>query len=294
MPLIRRSAGFTLVELLIVLAIIGVLTALLIPAVQRVRDASNRTSCRNNLRQIGLALHHYHDAERVLPPGIRRDTDPLPYLTWLGRILPFVGQEGLWRQAQEDYAREPRFWVPPRHADGSAAVALFVCPADGRTQGLVEPEHTPVAFTHYLGVVGEISAKRDGVLYLDSRVRLADISDGTSNTLLAGERPPSYDSRWGWWYAGIGQEYDGDADMLLGVLAYRTTFLTPTCPIGPYVFGPDQINNPCSIFHFWSRHIAGAHFLMADGSVHFLSYSAAPLLPALASRQGGEAVSLPD
>ncbi len=270
------------------------LTALVLPAIQRVRDSSNRTNCKNNLRQIGLALHHYHDAERVLPPGVRRDPDPYPYLAWLGRLLPYLEREALWKQAQADYARERWFWVPPRHVDGAVVVPLFICPADGRTQGVAEPEHVLAAFTHYLGVAGEAGGRRDGVLYLDSHVRLVDISDGTSNTLMVGERPPSGDNHWGWWYAGIGQEYDGDADMVLGVLDYRTTYKTPTCPPGPYRFGPAYVDDPCAIFHFWSRHGSGAHFMLADGSVHFLNYAAEPLLPALATRQGGEAASLPD
>lgn len=291
---VRRSGGFTLLELLVVVAIVGTLAALLVPAVQRVRDAANRIRCDNNLRQIGHALHAYHDVQRVLPPGIKHRPDPYPYLSWSARLLPFLEQESLWKQVQKDYAREPRYWVNPRHAAGSVALAVFLCPADARSRGEVHPEGFDVAFTHYLGVIGQSSGRRDGVLFLDSKVRFADITDGTSNTLMVGERPPSSDHRWGWWYAGIGQEYDGSADSLLGVKDYRTTYRTPTCPQGPYAFGPDDLANDCSIFHFWSMHIGGAHFLMADGSVRFLAYSAEPLLPALSTRQGGESVQLPD
>jgi prepilin-type processing-associated H-X9-DG protein len=79
----------------------------------------------------------------------------------------------------------------------------------------------------------------------------------------------------------------------VGVADYRITFRTPTCPYGPYSFGPGQGKNPCDTFHFWSHHPGGAQFLMADGSVHFLPYSAAPIMPALATRASGESIDLP-
>jgi prepilin-type N-terminal cleavage/methylation domain-containing protein/prepilin-type processing-associated H-X9-DG protein len=293
LPTIRR-AGFTLVELLVVLGIIGALLGLLLPAVQKVRGAAQRTQCGNNLRQIGLALHGYHDVNKVLPPGVRRPPDPLPFLAWSARILPFLEQPALWEQIPKDYAQNYRIWTDPRHSDVSATLSLFVCPADGRTSGLLQPEGFEVGLTDYLGVIGKNSITRDGVLYLDSRVRLADVTDGTSLTLMVGERPPSEDSRFGWWYAGVGQEFDGDADTVLAAEEYRTTFRTPTCPLGPYFFRPGSISDICDTFHFWSRHPGGAQFLMVDGAVRFLPYSAADLLPALATRNGREVVTLPD
>jgi prepilin-type processing-associated H-X9-DG protein len=290
-----RRTAFTLVELLVVIGIIAALITLLLPAVQRVRDAAARLHCSNNLRQIGVALHHYHEAHRVLPPGIRRDPDPYPFLGWGGRLLPYLEQDSLWEQVRKDYARRPHFWEPPgTHTGSRTVVSVFICPADGRTNGRVEPENVEIAFTHYLGVIGKTMATRDGALYLDSRVSFRDIRDGTSNTLLVGERPPSPDNRFGWWYAGGGQAADGSADMVLGVEDSRVTFRAPTCSPGPYSFGPGSPSNICDAFHFWSRHIGGAHFLFGDGSVRFLRYSAAPLMPALASRSGGEAVTQPD
>jgi prepilin-type processing-associated H-X9-DG protein/prepilin-type N-terminal cleavage/methylation domain-containing protein len=289
----RPLAAFTLLELVVVLAIIGVLVGLLVPAVQRARETSAGSGCRNNLRQIGLALHGYHDGHRVLPPGIRRAPDPYPFMGWGGRLLPHLEQQALWEQARGDYARQPDFGGPPPHPGLTKVLPMFVCPSDGRSHGIVQPEEYDVAFTHYLGVSGLTSSTHDGVLFFDSQVSLRDITDGTSNTLMVGERPPSPDHRFGWWYAGVGQSLDGSADMLLGVEDYRDTFRTPTCPKGPYFYGPGDPANICDIFHFWSRHPGGAHFLMADGSVHFLGYSAKPLLPALASRRGGEAVALP-
>src|SRR5207244_2898670 len=144
------------------------------------------------------------------------------------------------------------------------------------------------------GVEGTNQTTKDGVLFLDSRVRLEDVKDGTSHTLMVGERPPSADLVFGWWYAGWGQSKDGSGDMVLGVRERYVSDLAPGCPRGPYAYGPGKVNNQCDTFHFWSTHIGGAHFLFADGSVHFLLYSAAPLLPALATRAGGESVTVPE
>jgi prepilin-type processing-associated H-X9-DG protein len=110
--------------------------------------------------------------------------------------------------------------------------------------------------------------------------------------LLVGERPPSADGLFGWWYGGWGQSKDGSADMVLGV--QEKNVYVPGCPLGPYQFGPGNVKDQCDTFHFWSMHMGGAHFLFADGSLHFLHYDAAPIMPALATRSGGEAVDLPD
>jgi prepilin-type processing-associated H-X9-DG protein len=129
------------------------------------------------------------------------------------------------------------------------------------------------------------------VFFRDSAVRLTDITDGTSQTLLAGERPPSTDFQFGWWYAGAGQLFTGSADGVLGVR--ERNFLPVSkanCPYGTYSFAPGALDNQCDLFHFWSLHDGGANFLYADGSVHFLSYAAAPVMPALASRQGNDIV----
>ncbi len=294
----RGSAAraFTLLELLVVLAIIGLLLGLLLAGVQKARSASQRVQCMNNLRQIGLALHGYHDARGSLPPGMRQSPDPNPFLGWEARILPYIEQEALWTEAQSEYSQQPRFSGPPPHPVLSHVIPLFICPADGRTSGIVLPEAFDVAFTHYLGVAGRNSGSSDGVLYFDSRVRFADVTDGTSQTLMVGERPPSSDARFGWWYAGVGQDpsLQGSADMTLGVLDVRTTFRTPTCPFGPYRFAPGSPGNMCDTFHFWSQHSGGASFLMVDGAVHFIPYAAAGVLPGLASRSGGEVVEVPD
>jgi hypothetical protein len=110
---------------------------------------------------------------------------------------------------------------------------------------------------------------------------------------MVGERPPSADGALGWWYAGEGQGGSGSADMVLGVREQNYTFTE--CPPGRSAYGPGRVSNQWDALHFWSLHAgSGANFLSADGAVHFLRYSAAPLMPALASRAGGEASTLPD
>lgn len=294
--------GFTLLELLVVIGILAVLLALLVPAVQRVRDSAARTRCQNNLRQIGLALHAYHDAQGFLPPGVRGGSGAdYPFLSWMARILPFIEQSAVWQQAVAAYSEDSTFSDDPPHPFATI-MPLYGCPADPRSYrvGLTKagfspaPEGLRVAFTSYLGVEGRDQVRKDGCLFLNSSVRFADISDGTSNTLLVGERPPSADGWLGWWYAGLGQMADGSGDMVLGVRE-QNVYLLYFCPPGPSAFGPGNLNNECDALHFWSPHLgSGANFLFADGSVHFLHYSAAPLMTALASRNRGEAVSIPD
>jgi prepilin-type processing-associated H-X9-DG protein len=177
-------------------------------------------------------------------------------------------------------------------------VPVLACPADPRVPGPGQAQISKewIAFTSYLGVSGRDYASLDGVLYRDSRVSLNDVSDGTSNTLILGERPPSANLQYGWWYAGIGQAWTGSADLILGVREQNLLAVTQGSPCGPgaYPYSEGSFNDPCAMFHFWSPHGGGANFAFADGSVRFLSYAAAALMPAIASRAGGEAVSQAD
>lgn len=287
--------AFTLLELLVVIAIIGVIISLMLPAVQRVRDASLRVSCSDHLRQIGLALHQYHDTHHVLPPGMTGGgKGSYSFLGWEARLLPFIEQNSLWQATQLAYKQAPKPFDNPPHIGLDTVIVLYTCPADARVQqAQISRGIIRVAFTSYLGVEGLDLGTTNGMLYKDSAVRFADVTDGLSNTLLAGERPPSTDLYEGWWYAGTGQNYTGSLDMVLGVRE-RMAVRFPGCRPGPYEYAPGRLSNQCDQFHFWSLHFGGAHFLYADGSVHFLSYSANNLLPALATRAGGEAVAIPD
>jgi prepilin-type N-terminal cleavage/methylation domain-containing protein/prepilin-type processing-associated H-X9-DG protein len=296
--------GFTAVEVLVVIAIIGVLVALILPAVQKVREASSRAQCLDHLRQVGLALHGYHQPNGQLPPGVSYDAYPYRYMSWHTRLLPFIEQEALWRQAVEDYAADPIPFNPPYHRDMSVILQLYACPSTAETLRTGTWEGMPVALTAYLGVEGVNLKRKDGVLFANSGVRFADVTDGTSNTLMVGERPPSPDDYWGWWYAGAGQFYVGPSgsvlagsmDMVLGMQEknYRVWPDVVDCPAGPYGYGPGKIGNICDVFHFWSRHPGGANFLFADGSARFISYGDSSVMAALSTRAGGEAASLPD
>jgi len=292
----RPRRGFSLIELLVVIAIIGILIAIIIPAVQKVRASAQRLECANHLRQIGLALHNYHGAYRSLPPGCsyKGGADPYPFMSWMTRCLPYLEQESLWNQAIWAYSQDKWFENPPHEAILSHVLPIFSCPSDTRTLEPWDFLTLQVALTSYLGVEGRDQISMDGVLFLDSRIKFADITDGLSNTLMVGERPPSADGALGWWYAGEGQSKDGSGDMVLSVLEQNISIWGPGCSRGPFQFGPGKIDNQCDAFHFWSLHNGGANFLFADGSARFIGYDAAPLMPALATRAGRETVSLPD
>jgi prepilin-type N-terminal cleavage/methylation domain-containing protein/prepilin-type processing-associated H-X9-DG protein len=292
--------AFTLVELLVVIAIIAVLIGLLIPAVQKVRAAAANVRCQNQLKQIALALHHYHDTHGRLPPGhsVNSDQRRFLYLGWTARILPFIELDALWQRVQAAFASDPdplRFWGhPPHEALHATPVPLFACPMDERAASVhTTPSGRGYTFTSYLGVAGTDYTTRDGMLFIDSRVRFLDVRDGTSQTLMVGERPPSADLVFGWWYRGWGQNKDGSAEMLLGVRERYTLGPRYPCPPGPYHYQPGDIDNQCSTFHFWSLHAGGANFALADGSVRWLPYSADNVMPALATRAGRDLATLP-
>jgi prepilin-type N-terminal cleavage/methylation domain-containing protein len=300
----RRRIGFSLLELVVVLAILGTLMALLLPAIEHARRAAARLQCQNNLKQVGLALHNYHDTIGSFPPAFA--TDAYRYLTWMGRLTPFLDDSTLWQQTEQAYRVTPMPWQTPPHPSNRSLI-LYSCPADPRmllAAPLVEVYWLAggttlqaltvrVGLTSYLGVSGTDLNSRDGIFYARSAVRLLDITDGTSQTIMVGERPPSTDLQYGWWYAGQGQKLTGSLDMVLG--AREINVVRPDlCPVGPYDYGPGKLNDPCAMFHFWSMHSDGANFLCADAAVHFLAYGRGNIVPALATRAGGEAVGLDD
>jgi prepilin-type N-terminal cleavage/methylation domain-containing protein/prepilin-type processing-associated H-X9-DG protein len=297
----KKRIGFSLIELLIVIAIIGLLIGLILVAVQNVRASAAKTRCVNQLRQLGLALHQYHDANKKLPSGIsfQAGKSPQLYMTWMVRILPYLEQDTLYREAIAAYEKEKDFDKGPHLSILGRSMPAFSCPTDPLSQKSQTSKNLRVGITSYLGVSGTDTTNEDGVLYSDSGVTMASITDGTSNTISIGERHMnSEDLRFGWWYAGIGQNATlrpGSADSILGVRELQRSSDPPfsLCPLGPYHFRPGDSQNVCNSFRFWSHHSGGANFCFADGSARFLRYEADSILPALATRSEGETVEIP-
>jgi prepilin-type N-terminal cleavage/methylation domain-containing protein/prepilin-type processing-associated H-X9-DG protein len=268
----RSRHAFTLIELLVVLAIVAVLLGLLLPAVQKVRAAAARAHCSNNLKQIGLACHNHHDTHQSFPPGyvaLASYTETTPGWGWGAYLLPYVEQENLYRQINFSRPLEgqPAIQTP---------IQVYVCPADS-------PPATPFALTDgtfrtvclaapssYAATVGDDSVEVDdpignGVFYRNSQVRLADITDGTSNTTLLGDRAWA-DTQGIWAGAPNGA-------------------VTRAGPANPWAHatGPAQAlalvhNNWVNITtdadggldDFSSKHPGGVNLVFADGSVRFI------------------------
>jgi prepilin-type processing-associated H-X9-DG protein len=303
-----------LIELLVVIAIIAILIALLLPAVQRVREAAGRAQCANNLHQLGIALHNYHDVNKHFPPGVDY-TYPRQYWSWMADTMPYYDQNNLYMQA-EAWARsggpsDPAyhfwpwgaFWQSPQTAANPVlglVLPIFRCPADGRTEFALPGSgwggNGDVAFTAYLGNAGSAQGdeayrggQSDGILYWQSSVRIADVTDGLSNTFMVGERPPSEDLYYGWWFAGSGYDSSGMGDVVMSARATSyASFLG--CSVSYVGFQSGKFSNPCDQAHYWSPHPNGANFLFGDGTVRFISYTANAILPQLCSRNGNEAV----
>ncbi len=184
----------------------------------------------------------------------------------------------------------------PAHTGRAVAVLAFVCPADGRltTAQVAKGEGVRVGLTSYVGVAGTASWRKDGVLFSGRGVRLGEVTDGASNTLFAGERPPDEGFDLGWWYAGRGIDGAGTFDMLMGVAENDPSPLTAAaCGLPVVPFGPASgVSDRCGPYHFWSLHPGGAHFALCDGSVRFLRYSAGPTLRPLATRAAGDTAPL--
>ena len=210
----RARSAFTLVELLVAIAIIAILLGLLLPAVQKVRSAAARMNCQNNLKQIALATHNYESARDSLPPGTIFPPDVLTALSVHAALLPYMEQEAIHRRAEDDCRKFPITYLAPPHLGLRTLVKSFQCPADDRQQYRHRTSKGDVvALTGYLGVSGlgddlyrqssggRYTGQPTGMLYAGSATKITAITDGTANTLLFGERPPSPDYLCGWWYS---------------------------------------------------------------------------------------------
>jgi prepilin-type N-terminal cleavage/methylation domain-containing protein/prepilin-type processing-associated H-X9-DG protein len=253
--------GFTLIELLVVIAIVAVLLAFLLPAVQKVREAANQASCRSKLRQLGIALHNYHDSRGNFPGG--KD--------WIRNVLPFIEQ--------------------PENTPSDVVLAMTVCPSDPRASNF--KSQTDAGLTSFLAVSGLDTNDGLGIIGANTHTRITDISDGSSGTVMVGERPPSASLIWGWWSGNAFDIYLGAANMTqLSTYSGGGPDGNVKCTqAGPFYFQPGNVQNNCDACHFWSVHPGGGNFVFGDGSTRFLSYSIGKtILPQLATRAGGEVV----
>jgi prepilin-type N-terminal cleavage/methylation domain-containing protein/prepilin-type processing-associated H-X9-DG protein len=320
---VRRRGGFTLIEVLVVIAIIAVLIGLLLPAVQKVREAANRISCQNNLKQIALATHHSHDARGQLPTGARLSADVSSIPTggtnlWV-ELLPYFEQDNLYKKW--DYNDNRNNVAGGRNATQAQVIKILLCPSDllpepvweltAETAGSPPWSRGFYGLSSYGGNAGKRAVHtggppafprmtRDGLFFIDSRLRLADVTDGTSSTFLFGERfhrDPEFDrlrglvwpdatpvGGWGRW------GYVANGGAMFQVTLHTAVSINYRVPSGGDFSTLE--NRGCA---FGSGHPGGANFAFADGSVRFLSEST-PLatLQALSTRAGGEVVSAGD
>ena len=276
----NTKSGFTLVELLVVIAIIGVLVGITLPAVQSVRESARRTDCTNRLKQVSLAVLNYESAHRRLPPGSTSHCT-----SWMTTVLPFVEQVAVFERMKTDLASYVDA-TSSNHAGLQTVIPVFQCASDDSAGMVHLVSGRLVATTSFQGVAGTDHLARDGVIFGRSKIRLSDIRDGQSNTLMIGERPPSKDRWYGWWYSGLGQDGLGSADFFLGVEETLATSASRLggCPAGPYSFNAGQ-REQCDALHFWSNHPGGANFSRCDGSVAFVSYESVDTMKALSTRK---------
>ena len=295
---VSRTA-FTLIELLVVIAIIAILIGLLLPAVQQVRAAAARTQCTNNLKQIGLALHGYHDRTGSLPPGYAdRNSDPNSDATldqgpgwgWASFLLPDLEQTTVFNRIDFNQT----VGVKPVC---QTVLPVFLCPSDERLPTFtVYGTNAVVAQGNYVGCNGTLETSphpgnNTGVFQRNSHYRLTDVTDGLSNTIFVGERSTNHAlATW------TGAVPGGQVPALMApgpppndpfsqaetaqalVLAHGNRTHVPSADMP--IWDADT---------FYSKHPSGANFLFGDGSVHFLGSTINGVAyENLCTRAGGE------
>ena len=290
----RFRGGFTLVELLVVIAIIGILIALLLPAVQAAREAARRVQCVNNLKQMGLALHNYHDTHKVFPYAAGDYNFGNPnlswggYWTWSAEVLPFLEQQPAYSLIDFNHPYND----PHNEKACKTFIPVYQCPSAPENvlvsstvifagvEDVAETNYS--AICHHLPIPQSGTRSGSGVMYDDSATAIRDILDGTSHTLLVGETDCRKDD----------SRYDD------------TTYCpNRQCKVGHSWVWANRITTAYgvnSFVDFWlfgvtSHHAGGANFAFADAHVSFLSETIdQKVLEALTTREGGEVIPQAD
>jgi len=293
--------GFTLIELLVVIAIIAVLIALLLPAVQQAREAARRSQCRNNLKQLGIAMHNYHDTHGTFPPGgigektwsqdpgqtTNNGPHPTNRICWMQMILPYIDQQPLYNQISPYFdGRNSGGHTPSWNWPGKETIIpVLMCPSDPASPKL-SGFSTPLGFQgNYVTCAGSThfnvgnGVALDGMFYAKSRTRMRDLVDGSSMSLMASELILFKDTATA---LGSGNDWRGLYWDNFGGNVWVSTQYPPNTD------QPDGLNScinnaqraPCtlvangsgnSVLYARSYHDGGAHGLLGDGSVRFIS-----------------------
>ncbi len=285
---LRNRRAFTLIELLVVIAIIAILVALLLPAVQQAREAARRSSCKNNLKQIGLALHNYHDTHSTFPPLIVQPVNAQgsanhatacaascwPGWGWQAFILPFVEQPALYDAAGIGEGSKPF----DRQTEVRTVINTYMCPSDvgspldnGSMWNRFTNDGWEAAKSNYMAANDHDFTNRDngdsapshnpsGMFWKHSKTQMRDITDGTSNTIMVGER--RYER------SGV----NASAGVWAGTIAatHENDFGYDNCGTGHTNIN-GQVTGWDFVKGFSSQHQGGAQFVLADGSVRFIS-----------------------
>jgi len=307
--------GFTLIELLVVIAIIAILIALLLPAVQQAREAARRTQCKNNLKQIGLALHNYHDTHSVFPCGVFAGLDysatggrGMRGSGWFHQILPYIDQAGVYNGLapmmssgppvgnDNEIYRAPQELRRMRHP-------AFMCPSDPNSGSIIGPAHADGFQGNYVMCMGSTTLPTygahttplNGLFFFQSATRIRDCTDGTSNTMMGSE---GLSRGSGLEYGGAGQYWNGYWGGPLFSAAQNPntpvadrihTCRTTTYPHAPCVTVGGTGTTPG--VYARSMHEGGVHVLMGDGATRFVSENIALVTwQGLATRSNGEVI----
>jgi prepilin-type N-terminal cleavage/methylation domain-containing protein/prepilin-type processing-associated H-X9-DG protein len=317
---VNRRRAFTLIELLVVIAIIAVLIGLLLPAIQKVREAANRMKCSNNLKQLGIAVHNYHDAQGAFPPGYQNMVSPqYPNLpasrfrwSFIAKLTPYLEQTNIYNSLDLTiplYMDSQGGVFPVNQLGVSQTVSLLLCPSDSQTRVYPAFGQTNYAGCLGNGANGGARIQANGLFFQNSKVRLADITDGTSNTAMCSEQilglggpdvtdPTLVDVRYVYGQKSL------NADVSDEVCRNLTTWKTDRGARWAdgevqyeqydHHYPPNAPQWDCvQLEHSWkpprSMHTSGVNVLFADGSEHFISNSVnIDTWRALGSRNGGE------